>query len=118
MAESAIFAYYSFFAWTPLKAVIAPVAVKFAIAGAVLGLLCLTKPSFAALFPITIAIVVFFGFMIAKLPRNLIGAHSLMFAVAFACVIGPWMARNYVSIGKFSLTNEYASAALVERFAY
>jgi hypothetical protein len=78
----------------------------------------LTKPSFTALFPITIAIVVFFGFKIAKIPRNLIGAHSVMFAAAFACITGPWMARNYVSIGKFSLTNEYASAALVERFAY
>jgi hypothetical protein len=118
MTESAIFAFYSVFAWTLLRALIAPVAVKFAIAGAVLGLLCLTKPSFVALFPITIAIVVFFGFKIAKLSRNLIGAHSLMFAAAFACITGPWMARNYVSIGKFSLTNEYASAALVERFAY
>ena len=28
------------------------------------------------------------------------------------------MIRNYVSVGKFGLTKEYASAALVERFAY
>jgi hypothetical protein len=118
MTESAIFAFYSVFAWTLLRALIVPVAVRFAIAGAALGLLCLTKPSFTALLPFTIAIVVFFGFKIAKIPQKLIGAHSLMFAAAFAGITGPWMARNYVSIGKFSLTNEYASATLVERFAY
>jgi hypothetical protein len=118
MTESAIFAFYSVFAWTLLRALIVPVAVRFAIAGATLGLLCLTKPSFTALLPITIAIVVFSGFKIAKTPQKLIGAHSLMFAAAFAGITGPWMARNYVSIGKFSLTNEYASATLVERFAY
>jgi hypothetical protein len=38
MTESAIFAFYSVFAWTLLRALIAPVAVRFAIAGAVLGL--------------------------------------------------------------------------------
>lgn len=118
MTESAIFALYSVFAWTLLRALIAPAAVRFAIAGAVLGLLCLTKPSFIALLPIAIAIILFFGFKIAKIPRHPIAAHSLIFAAAFACTIGPWMARNYVSIGKFGLTNEYASAVLVERFAY
>ena len=34
------------------------------------------------------------------------------------CIVAPWMVRNYISLGKFGLTNEYASAALVERFAY
>jgi hypothetical protein len=118
MTESAIFALYSVFAWVLLRALITPAAVRFAIAGAVLGLLCLTKPSFIALFPIAVAIVLFFGFRVVKIPRHLIAAHSLIFAAAFACTIGPWMARNYVSIGKFGLTNEYASAVLVERFAY
>jgi hypothetical protein len=28
------------------------------------------------------------------------------------------LARNYIAVGKFSLTKEYGSAALVERFAY
>jgi hypothetical protein len=34
------------------------------------------------------------------------------------CIVAPWMVRNYISLGKFGLTREYASAALVERFAY
>ena len=34
------------------------------------------------------------------------------------CIVAPWMVRNYVSLGKFELGKEYASAVLVERFAY
>ncbi len=118
MTESAIFAIYSIFGLTLLRALIQPVAFRFAIAGATLGLLSLTKPSFAVLLPAALAIVFACGYWITKLSRSAIGAHSLAFALAFVCIVAPWMARNYVSLGKFGLTKEYASAVLVERFAY
>jgi hypothetical protein len=118
MTESAIFAIYSVFAFIFLRALIRPGVIRFAIAGATLGLLSLTKPSFAVLLPTALAIVFAFGYWITKTSRNLIGAHSLIFALACMCIIAPWMARNYISLGKFGLTNEYASAVLVERFAY
>src|ERR1700746_2192817 len=114
MTESVIFAIYSVFAWTFLRALMRPGVMRFAIAGATLGLLSLTKPSFAVLLPAALAIVFASGYWITKISRNLIGVHSLIFAVAFMCIVAPWMVRNYISLGKFGLTKEYASAALVE----
>ena len=32
--------------------------------------------------------------------------------------MGPWTLRNYFSVGKWGLTEEYGSAVLIERFAY
>jgi hypothetical protein len=118
MTESAIFAIYSVFAWTLLRALMRPAAVRFAVAGATLGFLTLTKPSFAALLPAAVVIVFGFGYWVTKISRNLIGVQSFVLAVAFACIVAPWMVRNYISLGKFGLTKEYASAVLVERFAY
>ena len=118
MTEGAIFAIYSVFALALLRALMRPAALRFAVAGATLGLLSLTKPSFVALLPAALAIVFVFGYWIAKLSRNLIGGHLLAFALAFMCIVVPWMARNYVSLGKIGITKEYASAVVVERFAY
>src|SRR5262249_47447554 len=118
MTESTIFAIYSVFAWMLLRALTRPSAIRFAVAGVTLGLLALTKPSFAVLLPAALAIVFAFGYWIAKISRILISVHILVFALAFACVVAPWMVRNYISLGKFALTKEYASAVLVERFAY
>jgi 4-amino-4-deoxy-L-arabinose transferase-like glycosyltransferase len=118
MTESAIFAIYSVFAWALLRALMRPGTIRFAIAGATLGLLSLTKPSFAVLLPAAVAIVFAFCYWVTKISRSLSGVHSLIFALAFMCIVTPWMVRNYISLGKFGLTNEYASAVLVERFAY
>jgi hypothetical protein len=118
MTESAIFVMYSVFAWTLMRAGMRPATIRFAVAGATLGLLTLTKPSFAALLPAAFAIVFGVGYWVTKLSRNLMGRQCFALAIAFACIVTPWMLRNYVSVGKFGLTKEYASAALVERFAY
>ena len=118
MTESTQFAFYGVFGWAFLSALVLRSIVRFVIAGVLLGVLALTKPSFVALFPIALTILLYFGYKITKLPRNMIVFHSLVFTAAFVCVIGPWMARNYVAVGKFGLTKEYGSAALVERFAY
>ncbi len=118
MTESAIFGIYSVFAWMFLRALMRPTALRFVIAGVTLGVLTLTKPSFAALLPVALAIIVGAGRWMSKSRVNLIGRHFLAFALAFACLVAPWMTRNYLALGKFGLTKEYASAALVERFAY
>jgi len=118
MTESAIFVLYSIFAWTLVRAIMKPTIIRFAIAGVALGLLTLTKPSFAALLPAAFGIVFAFGYWVTKLSRNLIGLQVLVLTIAFACIVTPWMVRNYVSVGKFGLTKEYGSATVVERFAY
>jgi hypothetical protein len=118
MTESVIFTIYSIFAWLLLRALIRPAAIRFAIAGATLGLLTLTKPSFAVLLPAALAIGFGFGYWATKNSLKLIGRQWLILAVAFGCIVVPWMARNFVSVGKFGLTKEYASAVLIERFAY
>ncbi len=118
MTESAIFCIYSLFAWVFLLALARPTVVRFALAGAILGILALTKPSFAVLFPVGLAILFVSGYWIRKTLATLIGRHYLAFALAFACIVAPWMTRNYLVLGKFGLTKEYGSAALVERFAY
>jgi hypothetical protein len=118
MTESTIFAIYSVFAWTLLRALMRPGAIRFAIAGVTLGLLTLTKPSFAVLLPAALAMVFGFGYWRTKISVKSIVRQALFFAVAFGCIVVPWMTRNYASVGKFGLTKEYASAVLVERFAY
>jgi hypothetical protein len=118
MTESAIFAIYSVFAWLLLRALMQPTAIRFIIAGATLGILALTKPSFVVLLPAGLALVFGSGYWIRNNSMNLLARHLLAFAFAFACIVAPWMTRNYASVGKFGLTKEYASAALVERFSY
>jgi hypothetical protein len=118
MTESLLFSLYSIFAWALLRAAIMDGAYNFAAAGIVLSLLCLSKPSFVALFPAGAAILLYCGLKFAKTSTYRIACHLVVFAGAFACIIVPWIARNYVSVGKLGLTEEYGSAAVVERFAY
>ncbi len=40
------------------------------------------------------------------------------FAVCFGLMVVPWAIRNSISVGKFAMTEEYGSAAIVERFAF
>ena len=40
------------------------------------------------------------------------------FALAWLLVVGPWIARNAISVGKCALTEEYGAATLIERFAF
>src|SRR5262249_33767895 len=57
------------------------------------------------------------GFRTAN-ARISIGTNVVSFTIAFALVVGAWVARNTVSVGKLGLTEEYGAAALIERFAY
>jgi 4-amino-4-deoxy-L-arabinose transferase-like glycosyltransferase len=90
----------------------------FILSGVLLGLLCLTKPSYLVLFPL-VAIVSFAYLRWLAQPRR---SHALRcalaFSLAFGCVVGAWVARNAVSVGKPGFTEEYGAAVLIERFAY
>jgi hypothetical protein len=118
MTESAIFGIYSLFALASLRALRTNAPAGFALGGALLGLLCLTKPSFLALAPVVAATSFIYPRYWAKLPRPQALRGVLVFMLALGCVLGAWATRNLVSVGKFALTEEYGSAALIERFAY
>jgi len=118
MTESAIFAIYSVFALQMLLAWKTGQSRYFIFAGGLLGLLCLTKPSFVILFPAVAALILLWGYRLAKAAPPHTGARLLGFGLTFALVLGAWAVRNAVSVGKFRLTEEYGAAALIERFAY
>jgi hypothetical protein len=118
MTESAIFAIYSVFALHMLLAWKTGQTKYFLFGGGLLGLLCLTKPSFLILFPGIAALSLLYGYRLSKEPQPRTGRRVLGFSMAFAIVVGLWTGRNAISVGKFGLTEEYGAAALIERFAY
>jgi hypothetical protein len=118
MTESLTFALYSLFAlalvvaWTRLR------IRSFALAGGLLGALCLTRPSFQILYPVAAGLGLLNAYRLGKPRWRSIGAQALALTLAFAVVVGAWVARNAVSVGKAALTEEYGAAVLIERFAY
>jgi hypothetical protein len=117
MTESTIFSVYSVFAWATVLAWRSARVRHFALSGGLLGLLCLTKPSYLVLFPCVVLLSLFYAYRLAD-RREPQAARLLAFSLAFGCVVGAWVARNSVSVGKLGFTEEYGSAALIERFAY
>jgi 4-amino-4-deoxy-L-arabinose transferase-like glycosyltransferase len=117
MTESTIFAVYGVFAWATVLAWRSARVRHFALSGGLLGLLCLTKPSYLVLFPCVVVLSLLYAYRLAD-RREPQAARMLAFGLAFGCVVGAWVARNSVSVGKLAFTEEYGSAALIERFAY
>lgn len=116
MTESMTIALYSL---TTLFAVLAWQTSRiryFVLEGFFIGLLCLTRPSFVVLIPVLLLLIAFNG-LGKKTPWSVTG-QSLAFLAACLVVVGPWIVRNHFAVGKWGLTEEYGSAALVERFAY
>jgi hypothetical protein len=118
MTESITFALYSVWALTILLAWTTARPRYFILAGGLLGILCLTRPSFLVLFPVVAALSLLQGYRLAVPRRPHAAAGVLALTLAFAAVVGAWSTRNAISVGKFGLTQEYGSAALIERFAY
>jgi 4-amino-4-deoxy-L-arabinose transferase-like glycosyltransferase len=118
MTEATIFSIYGVFALVNVLAWRTGRSRYFVLGGLLLGLLCLTKPSFLLLFPLALALSALYLYRLAKPrpPHTL--RHLLAFSLAFACIVGAWMTRNLVSVGKFAFTQEYGAAVLIERFAY
>lgn len=118
MTEGTIFCLYSLFALATMLAWKTGRTLYFLAGGLLLGLLCLTKPSFMIFFPLVVVLGALYLYWLARPRPAHVFRGLVVFCVAFSCVVGAWMTRNYVSVGKFALTEEYGSAALIERFAY
>jgi 4-amino-4-deoxy-L-arabinose transferase-like glycosyltransferase len=118
MTESTIFAVYSVFMLATVLAWRRGRIWQFILSGLLLGLLCLTKPSYLVLFPIVAALsFVYWRWLMQPRSRHALGG-VLAFSLAFGGVAGAWMARNAVSVGKLGFTEEYGAVVLIERFAY
>ena len=118
MTESAIFSIYGVFAWATVLAWRTGRTRHFALSGGLLGLLCLTKPSYLIVFPIVVVLSVLYARWRPNRSWPQAGWSMLALSLAFGCIVGAWVARNVVSVGKLGFTEEYGSAALIERFAY
>ncbi len=118
MTEATIFSIYSVFALANVLAWTTSRTRYSVLSGLLLGLLCLTKPSFLLFFPLALVLSALYFYLFAKARQPHTLRHLLVFSLAFACLVGAWMGRNFVSVGKFGFTEEYGSASLVERFAY
>jgi 4-amino-4-deoxy-L-arabinose transferase-like glycosyltransferase len=86
--------------------------------GLLLGLLCLTRPSFVVLVPGILLLIAVGSRLLEATTRPSAWRSAAVFVTVFALTIGPWILRNHFSVGKWGLTEEYGSAVLIERFAY
>jgi hypothetical protein len=124
MTEAVTVALYSLFALCTALAWKTSHIRYLAFAGLTLGALCLTRPSYIVLLPVVAILIVIAGrWLKVASPGRRPDAPSpwrgmAAFLLAAGVVIGPWMLRNQVMVGKFGLTQEYGAAALIERFAY
>jgi hypothetical protein len=118
MTESVTFALYGVAALALVLALRAPHLFNLLLAGCLLGLLSLTRPSFVVLAPVAVGLIIVNGIWLRHAGWRLVLKHAIAFAVAWSLVVGPWLVRNAISVGKLGLTEEYGSAALIERFAY
>jgi len=118
MTESLTFSLYSIallfavLAWTRDR------TTWWALTGLLLGLLCLTRPSFVVLIPALFVLLAVGRRILPVEHRQSLWKSVAAFTAAVVLVIGPWALRNHLSVGKWGLTEEYGSAALIERFAY
>ena len=118
MTESLTFSLYSIAALALVLALKAPRLSRIALVGLLFGLLCLTRPSFVVLAPVVIALIAVNDIWVSPVRWRSVLSHGFAFALAWLVIVGPWLVRNAVSAGKWGLTEEYGSAALIERFAF
>ena len=118
MTESVTFALYSVAALALVLALQAPRVSRIVLTGCLFGLLCLTRPSFLVLAPVVAGLIAVNDRWLARSGWRSAAKHVLAFAVAWLLVVGPWLVRNAVSVGKWGLTEEYGSVTLIERFAF
>jgi len=87
-------------------------------AGLIFGLLCLTRTAYVVLFPVLLGLIFWNERSRAGAGLSRSWKQIGAFALVFLAVLGPWTARNAVSVGKLGITEEYGSASLIERFAF
>jgi uncharacterized membrane protein (DUF441 family) len=118
MTESLTFALSSIAVLALVLALKVPRLPRIALVGLLFGLLCLTRPSFVVLAPVVIGLIAINDIWVSPVRWRSVLGHGLAFALAWLVIVGPWLVRNAVSAGKWGLTEEYGSAALIERFAF
>jgi 4-amino-4-deoxy-L-arabinose transferase-like glycosyltransferase len=118
MTESTIFSIYSLFMLAMVMAWRSGRVWHFLLGGLLLGLLSLTKPSYLVLFPLVVVLTLLYVYWCAGAGRPHAMRNMLAFGLAFGCVVGAWVARNAISVGRLGFTEEYGAAVLIERFAY
>jgi hypothetical protein len=118
MTESVTFSLYSIATLLLLYSLLRPRRIFFLFAGLVFGLVCLTRTSFAVSSLVAIGIIALAARWRERQPRRHIVRAAAIFVLGWSLVVSPWLVRNGLSVGKWGLTEEYGSAALVERFAF
>ena len=114
MIESMTFGSYSLALLALVWSLKTPTFGKFLVAGAMLGLLVLTRTGYVVLVFIVPILII----LAMRRSAKRAAGYTAGFVLACATVISPWMARNALSIGHWGLTEEYGSATLIERFAF
>jgi len=117
MTESVTFSIYSLAALSIMWALKHPGFRKVLLVGGLFGLLTLTRPSYVVL-ALVVPVLLAGFFRRIGMRRRMIARHLAAFAFGWLVVVGPWLARNAISFGHWGLTEEYGSAALIERIAY
>ena len=117
MTESLTFSLYSFSTLALVLGWKTARSRDFILAGCLLGLLCLTRPSFLVIVPVVAALILLNGWL-SSARRKSVWTQLAAFSITFAILLGAWVTRNAILVGKIGLTEEYGSAVLIERFAY
>lgn len=118
MTESVAFCLFSLFGYALVRALKSGRARDWALAGAVLGVGVLTRPSYLSLLPVALVLMAVNARWLAPTDFRRTVRHMAAFLLVCIAVIGPWLARNAISVGKLRLSEEYGSVTLIERFAY
>jgi hypothetical protein len=118
MTESLTFGLYGLAALALVAALKIPRMIAILLAGALFGLLALTRASFVVVAPAAVALIAINDLWLARTGWRSLIKHALAFSLAWTAVVGPWLARNAISTGEWRLSEEYGSATLIERFAY
>ncbi len=117
MTESVTFGLYGIFGYCCVRAWLSLRPRDCVIAGLALGVLILNRPSFQVLLFVGLLL---FAFAACRKLRSAgaAGWRAAAFGLGCLIVVAPWLARNYVSVGKIRLTEEYGAATIIERFAF
>jgi hypothetical protein len=118
MTESTAFALYGILALLMLRFYVTGRARFLIGGGASLGLLSLIRAEYVVLLPVLLGLLLWRERARGESLLAGIWAKAPVFALAFFMVMGPWIIRNALSVGKLGITEEYGSASLIERFAF
>jgi hypothetical protein len=118
MTESVTVALYSIAALFALRAWTHGRKIVWVVTGVLLGLLCLARTSYLVIVPVFVGLGVTAAWSRREESQRKLCKGLALYAIAFALVVTPWLVRNANSVGKLGFTEEYGSAAIIERFAY